>query len=194
MLSSCDIVTGDRSGDENRRLLILSKVQEGVYTTGQAAKLMGLSPRQDKRLRSRFRAQGAAALAHGNRLSELLAEREGFRLSRSTVRRILVGAGVRSPRTQGPTQFGRLLHDLDIRLILARSPQAKGRIERIWKAFPPIPALPFVPSPQTSPGTVSLASQTVARWPWTTLSPSTAGSSPWPALPAAALQGLLSMS
>jgi transposase len=33
------------------------------------------------------------------------------------------------------TQVGRLLDDLNIELILARSPQAKGRIERLWGTF-----------------------------------------------------------
>ena len=34
-----------------------------------------------------------------------------------------------------PTQFGRALEELDIRLILAHTPQAKGRIERVWGTF-----------------------------------------------------------
>ncbi len=34
-----------------------------------------------------------------------------------------------------PTQFGRLLDELGVRLILARSPQAKGRVERLWGTF-----------------------------------------------------------
>ena len=34
-----------------------------------------------------------------------------------------------------PTQFGRLLSELGIQLILARSPQAKGRVERLWGTF-----------------------------------------------------------
>jgi transposase len=34
-----------------------------------------------------------------------------------------------------PTQFGRLLDELGIQLILARSPQAKGRVERLWGTF-----------------------------------------------------------
>src|SRR5580658_5855350 len=34
-----------------------------------------------------------------------------------------------------PTQFGRLLNELGVTLILARSPQAKGRIERLWGTF-----------------------------------------------------------
>ncbi len=34
-----------------------------------------------------------------------------------------------------PTQFGRLLEELGVRSIAARSPQAKGRIERRWGTF-----------------------------------------------------------
>ncbi len=34
-----------------------------------------------------------------------------------------------------PTQFGRLLEELDIGSIAARSPQAKGRVERLWGTF-----------------------------------------------------------
>jgi len=33
---------------------------------------------------------------------------------------------------EGLTQFGRAMEELDIELILAHSPQAKGRIERLW--------------------------------------------------------------
>ena len=34
-----------------------------------------------------------------------------------------------------PTQFGRALEELDIQLIMAHTPQAKGRIERVWGTF-----------------------------------------------------------
>jgi hypothetical protein len=34
-----------------------------------------------------------------------------------------------------PTQFGRLLNELGVQLIRARSPQAKGRVERLWGTF-----------------------------------------------------------
>ena len=34
-----------------------------------------------------------------------------------------------------PTQFGRVLEELDITLKLAHTPQAKGRIERVWGTF-----------------------------------------------------------
>jgi hypothetical protein len=36
---------------------------------------------------------------------------------------------------QHPTQFGRILHDLGIGYIPAGSPQAKGRIERLWRTL-----------------------------------------------------------
>jgi len=36
---------------------------------------------------------------------------------------------------QGPTQLGRVLEELGIQSIRALSPQAKGRIERLWKTF-----------------------------------------------------------
>ena len=40
-----------------------------------------------------------------------------------------------------PTQFGRALEELDIRLIMAHTPQAKGRIERAWDTFQGPPRL-----------------------------------------------------
>ncbi len=36
---------------------------------------------------------------------------------------------------QFPTQLGRALQELGIQAIVARSPQAKGRIERLWRTF-----------------------------------------------------------
>jgi len=38
-------------------------------------------------------------------------------------------------RTTLPTQVGRALEELGIEIIVARSPQAKGRIERLWRTF-----------------------------------------------------------
>lgn len=48
--------------------------------------------------------------------------------TRVTVEQVLAGEPPRS-------QFGRLLDELGIELIAARSPQAKGRIERLWGTF-----------------------------------------------------------
>lgn len=265
-----DRITLTRS--EQRRLLVLNHLGSGALVNAQAAGLLGISIRQVRRLRRRYEADGAAALAHGNRgrrpshaldtsvvasvvelaktkyagfnqhhFTEMLAEREGLELSVSSVYRILRDAGIAAPRqrrrprhrrrrdrypragmllqidgsrhdwlegrgpylsllggiddatglvpwatfhdqedAQGyfellrmvvrrygiplaiysdrhgiffktkdkelsleealagrrePTQFGRLLEELGVQQILARSPQAKGRVERLWGTF-----------------------------------------------------------
>jgi transposase len=117
------------SKKEQNRLMVLNRVEQGMMTTRQAGEILGLSLRQVKRILGRYRREGAAALAHGNRgrkprhtldagmkkqvlelfqtvykgcnhqhFTELLAEREEINLSRSSVRRILLEAGIRSPR------------------------------------------------------------------------------------------------
>jgi len=260
------------NGKEQRRAMILTAAVEGRLTAQEAAELMSLSARQERRLRHAFLRDGPAALVHGNRgrqpvhsldpglrcrvialaegvyagcndqhFTELLIEREGIVLSRSSVRRILRAVGRRSPQrrraprhrsrrermpqagmllqvdgsrhqwlgpdgpwltlvgaiddatgdvpfalfreqedAQGyfvllrevvrkrgvphalysdrhrifqsgtkepmtleeqlagkplPTQVGRVLNELDITWIGARSPQAKGRVERLWRTL-----------------------------------------------------------
>src|SRR5450759_2966939 len=117
------------NGKEQKRAMTLTGVVEGRLTAGEAAELMSLSGRQERRLRQAFVRDGPAALVHGNRgrraahaldpglrsrvvgladglyvgcndqhPTELLAEREGIALSRSSVRRILRAAGRRSPQ------------------------------------------------------------------------------------------------
>lgn len=121
------------NGKEQRRAMVLTAVIEGRLTAGEAAELMRLSRRQERRLRHAFLRDGPAALVHGNRgrrpvhtldpglrsriialadgvyagcndqhLTELLAEREAIALSRSSVRRILRAAGRRSPQRRRP--------------------------------------------------------------------------------------------
>jgi transposase len=116
---------------EQRRAFILNQLLSRVVDVGEAAQLLGLSPRQIKRLKARYRVRGPAALVHGNQgrspwqavsatrearvlelaqgryagfnhqhLTEMLAEREGMTMHRTTVRRILLKAGLRSPRTR----------------------------------------------------------------------------------------------
>ena len=118
---------------EQKRLMVLSKVDRGEAIAGQAAVTLGLSLRHLRRMLAAFRKEGAAGLAHGSRgrrpahalapalgqqvvalaqgryagcnhqhLSELLAEREGITLSRSSVRRLLLRAGLPSPRKRRP--------------------------------------------------------------------------------------------
>ena len=118
---------------EQNRLLVLNALQQCRCTMAEAAQVLGLSPRQLRRLRAAYQARGAAALVHGNRgrpssrrtpaqtrdrllhlarakyagvnfqhLTELLAEHDQVLLSRPTVHRILRAAGVSSPRTRRP--------------------------------------------------------------------------------------------
>src|SRR2546425_1620100 len=55
------------NGKEQRRAMILTAVVEGRLTAGEAAGLMSLSQRQERRLRHSFLCNGPAALVHGNR-------------------------------------------------------------------------------------------------------------------------------
>ena len=55
------------NGKEQRRAMILTAVIEGRLTAGEAAELMGLSQRHERRLRRAFLRNGPAALVHGNR-------------------------------------------------------------------------------------------------------------------------------
>ena len=225
-----------------RRLLAVYR-EEGAQALAHGNR--GREPHNalDKGLRRRVSelAESTYAGCNNQHTTELLAEREGITLSRSSVRRILLGAGIRSPRkrrapkhrsrreryhkegmllqidgsrhdwlegrgpyltligaiddatgkvpyalfreqedAQGyflmlrqivdscgipmalyhdghgifersrgepvsleeqlegrrkPTQFGRLMEELGITSILSRSPQARGRIERLWGTF-----------------------------------------------------------
>jgi transposase len=257
---------------ELQRLKVIENAVRGHIGVGQAASLLGLSARQVKRLKRRYRADEVDWVRHGNagrkkpwrisaqlrrkvralaqgkyagfndsHLSEKLREKEPVLLSRETVRRILRAAGIASPNQrrspkyrsrrerrprmgmmlltdasrekwlerrgpaltligfqddatgqvlaagfqleyedtvgyltvlrelveghgiplslyrdqhgtfqrndkhwsveeelagrQTPTQLGRVLEELGIEQIAALSPQAKGRIERLWRSF-----------------------------------------------------------
>lgn len=116
---------------EQKRAFVLNPLLSRVIDVGEAAQLLGLSPRQIKRLKASYRGRGPAALVHGNQgrspwqavsaarearvlelaqgryagfnhqhLTEMRAEREGLSLHRTTVRRILLKAGLRRPRTR----------------------------------------------------------------------------------------------
>jgi transposase len=116
------------SSREQRRAWVLSKLMAGELEPAEAARLLGLSGRSIRRLRTRMAQEGPSGLVHGNRgrassrripdetrarvlelakaayhdvndthLSELLAEREDITLSRVSVRRLLRDAG-RAPQ------------------------------------------------------------------------------------------------
>jgi transposase len=120
---------------EQTRLQIMNGVVGREWTVAEAAQVLGVSERHTWRLLARYRDEGAAALAHGNRgrmpynvtpadirtqiinlageryaginhthLTELMAERDEIKLSRSTVRRILTDAGFASHGHRQPRQ------------------------------------------------------------------------------------------
>jgi len=129
------------SQKELQRVAVISSCVKGDLACARAAALLNLTPRHVKRLKSRLRQGGAAALAHASRgrpsphrlpdrvrdrilqlarttyagfndhhLGEKLVEKEGFSLGRETLRRLLRSAGMASPRKRrAPTHRQRRL-------------------------------------------------------------------------------------
>jgi transposase len=116
-----------------RRLYVLQHLDAGRVTADEAARILGLSVRQVRRLLATFRSDGLAGLVHGNagrapghrtpdglrdrlvelarttyagvnraHLAELLAEREGIAVPERTLRRILDEAGLAPVRRRRP--------------------------------------------------------------------------------------------
>jgi len=129
------------SQKELQRVSVISSCLKGNLTCARAAALLDLTPRHVKRLKSRYRLGGEAALAHVSRgrpshrrlpprlrdrilrlartayagfhdhhLCEKLCEVEGFSLGRETLRRLLRSSGIGSPRKRrAPTHRQRRL-------------------------------------------------------------------------------------
>src|SRR5579859_734054 len=124
--------------EEHHRAHLLSRVHGGMLRAAEAARLLGVSLRQLRRLLARLRHGGPGALAHGNRgrssprrlserlrrqilrlarttyagfndhhLAEMLRERDGLPISRRSLQRLLRQAGVGSPRTRRPPRHRR---------------------------------------------------------------------------------------
>ena len=120
------------SQKELHRMHVVGLSIEGRETVGRAAKLLGISPRQMKRLRKKMKGRGAQGLLHANRgkaapnktvsekireilqlargryqglndshLTEKLKEKEKITASRSTIRRILRQGGIAPIRKRG---------------------------------------------------------------------------------------------
>lgn len=117
---------------ELHRMHVVRLTLEGRESVWGGAKLLGISPRQMKRLRRKVKERGVVGLVHGNRgkppwnkrasetmekviglargcyqglndthLTEKLKEKEAISVSRSTVRRILRQAGIAAVRKRG---------------------------------------------------------------------------------------------
>jgi transposase InsO family protein len=120
------------SQKEIHRMHVVRLTIEGRETVGRGAKLLGISPRQMKRLRRQMKERGVKGLLHGNRgkvawnktvsekieqvlvlargryqglndthLTEKLKEKDKIALSRPTVRTILRQAGIAAVRKRG---------------------------------------------------------------------------------------------
>ena len=114
---------------EQARLQVLNSLIAEHMTLDQAAMLMGVTTRRTRRILAAYREKGAASLAHGHRgrrpahatpdavvagvvhLARTryaganhthLGERDGIDIGRTTLRRILVNAGLSSPRRRRP--------------------------------------------------------------------------------------------
>lgn len=129
------------SQKELQRVAVISSCVKGNLACARAASLLNLTARHVKRLKSRLRQGGEAALAHASRgrpshrrlpdrvrdrilhlarttyagfndhhLCEKLVEKEGLSLGRETLRRLLRSAGIGSPRKRrAPTHRQRRL-------------------------------------------------------------------------------------
>jgi hypothetical protein len=51
---------------QQRKVEILTRLEAGALDAATAAELLGVGARQVRRLRSRFRQEGMAAVVHGN--------------------------------------------------------------------------------------------------------------------------------
>ena len=123
---------------EQKRAMVLNRIQAGQLSVRQAAEVLGISGRHCRRILAGYRKEGPAVLAHGNRgrqpqstirpqvrkqvitlatttyaganqqhLRDLLEEREGIKLSRSSVHRILDQAGLLEPSQRKKPQHRR---------------------------------------------------------------------------------------
>ena len=122
---------------ERKRLEEFSRMKSGNLTLVQASELLGLSDRQTKRVGSQYGVDGTAGLVRRSRgrasNRQPVARALAWHVDRHSVYRAeheATPAELLANQTP-ETQFGRALRKLGVRLILARSPQAKGRVERM---------------------------------------------------------------
>src|SRR5437870_3415529 len=149
------------SRKELHRPGLLKALCGGRLTNAQVAAALRITVRQVRRLKRRFEAGGPGALVHGNRdrpSPRRLPPAEDVHGYVTLFRDVFTAHGlpmavygdrlnllVRNDAhwsveeqlagTQAPTHVGRILQNLAIGYIAARSPQAKGRIERLWNTL-----------------------------------------------------------
>ena len=96
-----------------------------VYIDDATGKLMWLEFAKSESTKSYMKATTGYVTTHGRPLSLYVDKHSVFRVNTSKVNSASLADNT------GETQFGRAMRELDIELIFACSPQAKGRVERV---------------------------------------------------------------
>jgi transposase len=127
---------------ERDRLKVLHEVKQKHLTQVEAAARLKVGERQVRRMLLRLRERGDHSLVHGLRgrpsNRKLAARLEQKILARLRQRYADFGPTLAAEQLRGDplrTQFGRAWNELGIEWIAAHSPQAKGRIERLFETL-----------------------------------------------------------
>lgn len=122
-----------RAKAADRRALVLDELGAGTITLAQAVTLLGLSPRQVKRLRAAYQQTGVVGLAHGNRgrvpwnaLAPPLRERL-LDLARTRY----AGFNAQHLAERLAEDEGLVLHPTTVRRLLVAAGQRPARIHRV---------------------------------------------------------------
>lgn len=100
-----------------------------VFIDDATGKLLWLEFAVSESTESYFKAVEGYLLIHGRPLSFYSDKHSVFRVNTSKV------DSASTDDSNGDTQFGRAMRELDIEMIFANSPQAKGRVERVNKTL-----------------------------------------------------------
>jgi hypothetical protein len=101
---------------DEKRLVVTQKVMDGTMDIIEGARVLSFSERQMYRLMEQVRERWPLGVMHGNRKNQHARKYD-------------------ANGSCALTQFGRACQALGITMIKAYSPQAKGRIERLWGTF-----------------------------------------------------------
>ena len=132
--------------EDLKRIRVIGEIIEKKVGQVTAAKLLGISVRQIRRIVRQVREEGAKGVLHrllgkasNNRYSGKVKERVlNLYMDRHTTYQGNGGATIAEElmgRDKSLSQFGRALEELGVGLIPAGSPQAKGRVERLFRTF-----------------------------------------------------------
>lgn len=105
------------------RLKILDSIVKGIISQREASKIMKLTPRHVRRILKKYKQYGAMGIVHKSRggLGNMVAQK-----CYTQIRGRFLEVNHSKDGKVHYTQFRRMLQELDIDIIYAHSPQAKG--------------------------------------------------------------------